>query len=38
VVFKDRCTNEIAAAPVGGQSQQSQFAPEPGEAEPVPQK
>jgi hypothetical protein len=35
VVFKDRCTNEVAAAPMGGQ-QQSQA--QPGDAEPVPQK
>ena len=35
VVFKDRCTNEMAAAPMGGQ-QQSQA--QPGDAEPAPQK
>lgn len=35
VVFKDRCTNEAAAAPIGGQ-QQSQA--QPGDVEPVPQK
>ena len=35
VVFKDRCTNEVASAPMGGQ-QQSQS--QPGDAEPVPQK
>ncbi len=43
VVFKDRCTNEMAAAPIGGPQQQqpqqqSQAQPEPGDAEPVPQK
>lgn len=44
VVFKDRCTKEIAATPVGGAPQQQQGAvppqqqPEPGEAEPVPTK
>ena len=35
VVFKDRCTNEVAAAPMGGQ-QQSQA--QPGDVEPMPQK
>ena len=35
VVFKDRCTNEVAAAPMGGQ-QQSQA--QPGDTEPMPQK
>jgi hypothetical protein len=35
VVFKDRCTSEMAAAPVGGQ-QQSQA--QPGDVEPAPQK
>ena len=34
VVFKDLCTKETAAAPIGGQQSQLQ----PGDVEPVPQK
>ena len=35
VVFTDRCTKEMAAAPIGGPQQQAQPQPEPGEAEPT---
>jgi hypothetical protein len=41
VVFKDRCTKEMAAAPIGGPQQQGQAQPEPqpqpeaGETEPM---
>jgi len=37
VVFKDRCTNEMAAAPIGGPQQQGQAQPQPeaGDAEPM---
>ncbi len=40
VVFADRCTKEMAAAPIGGPQQQGQAQPqpEPGEAEPMPTK
>jgi hypothetical protein len=38
VVFKDRCTKETAAAPIGGPQQQGQAQPEAGEAEPMPTK
>ena len=38
VVFADRCTKEMAAAPIGGPQQQDQPQPEAGEAEPVPTK
>ena len=38
VVFKDQCTKEMAAAPVGGQQQQSMVAPQPGETAPMPPK
>jgi hypothetical protein len=36
VVFMDRCTKEMAAAPIGGPQQQGQA--QPGEAEPQPPK
>ena len=38
VVFADRCTKEMAAAPIGAPQQQGQPQPEAGEAEPVPTK
>jgi len=38
VVFADRCTKEMAAAPIGGPQQQGQTQPETGEAEPAPTK
>jgi hypothetical protein len=40
VVFADRCTKEMAAAPIGGPQQQGQAQPQPeaGEAEPMPTK
>jgi hypothetical protein len=38
VVFADRCTKEMAAAPIGGAQQQGQAQPEAGDAEPMPTK
>ena len=38
VVFKDLCTKEMAAAPIGGEQQQTMLAPQPGQAEPIPQR
>lgn len=38
VVFRDRCTNEMAAAPLGGDQQQGLAQPQPGDAEPMPPK
>ena len=37
VVFKDLCTKEMAAAPIGGEQQQSMLPPQPGQG-PAPQQ